>query len=63
MEFADRFPSRAARQCPACLRDEGQAISVTLEDGLRTVAYLCQACQHRWEETTRAPDALFLDNP
>ena len=60
MVYEDRTTSSAARPCPGCRRDDGRARSITVDQDLRTVRYVCQACQHEWHESFSAGEqALF----
>ena len=40
--------------CPNCT-GQGMAHAVTIKDGLRTVSYECNKCQHKWDITVAEP--------
>ena len=45
--------------CPACTHGIGQAYSVSLGHGQRTVRYRCDSCAHAWQETSSDAEAMF----
>jgi DNA-directed RNA polymerase subunit M/transcription elongation factor TFIIS len=38
--------------CANCAQGTGAARAITIEDGQRTVTYVCDRCEHQWDITT-----------
>ena len=53
-------PSKSSPLCPACLVGSGRVYRVTVGTGLRTLAYVCEQCQHDWTVAEYDPREPFL---
>jgi len=47
---------QAAAVCAFCDDPHGEARSVSISGGIKTVHYVCGACHHEWDRSIPDPD-------
>jgi transcription elongation factor Elf1 len=47
---------RRASVCPFCNDERGEARSISISGGIKTIHYVCGACHHEWDRSIPDPD-------
>ncbi len=56
-----RADERRRSHCPHCHTVRGEAKSIVVGDGKRTIGYACPSCGHTWKHTS--DDKSFVLKP